>query len=31
VFAIDLPDLAGSARLRSANILVHSLMAFDGD
>jgi adenine phosphoribosyltransferase len=31
VFAIDLPDLAGSARLRSANVLVHSLMAFDGD
>jgi adenine phosphoribosyltransferase len=31
VFAIDLPDLAGSTRLRSANILVHSLMAFDGD
>lgn len=30
-FAIDLPDLGGSRRLRDADVMVASLMAFDGD
>lgn len=31
LFAIDLPDLGGSARLRARAVSVDSLMAFDGD
>ena len=30
IFAIDLPDLGGAARLRASGVPVHSLMAFDG-
>jgi adenine phosphoribosyltransferase len=29
-FAIDLPDLGGTQRLREAGITPHSLMAFSG-
>ena len=31
LFVVDLPDLGGSARLRDADIPVHSLVSFDGD
>nr|WP_137676932.1 adenine phosphoribosyltransferase [Parerythrobacter lutipelagi] len=31
VFAIDLPDLDGAAKLRQAGVEVDALMAFDGD
>jgi adenine phosphoribosyltransferase len=31
LFVIDLPDLGGAARLRSAGIAVNALMEFDGD
>jgi adenine phosphoribosyltransferase len=30
-FVIDLPDLGGADRLREANIVVHHLVAFEGD
>ena len=30
-FVIDLPDLGGAARLRSADMAVHTLVAFQGD
>jgi len=31
LFVIDLPDLGGAGRLRSAGITVHTLMEFEGD
>ncbi len=30
-FVIDLPDLGGSARLRAAEVLVHTLVEFEGE
>lgn len=30
-FVIDLPDLGGAARLRAADIAVHTLVAYEGD
>jgi adenine phosphoribosyltransferase len=30
-FVVDLPDLQGAMRLRSAGIAVHTLLQFDGD
>ncbi len=31
VFAVDLPKLSGASRLRGADVMVHSLMEFEGD
>ncbi|MBP7952066.1 MAG: adenine phosphoribosyltransferase [Sphingorhabdus sp.] len=31
LFIVDLPDLGGVAKLQSAGVMAHSLIAFDGD
>ena len=31
LFVVDLPDLGGAARLRDSNIVVHTLLAFEGE